>query len=541
MPSLGIPTSLHASLLARLDRLAPTREVAQIGAALGRQFSHELISAVATMPQERLTDGLEQLASAGLVFRRGTPPDAEYTFKHALVRDAAYETLLRSSRQQLHARIAAVLESKFPETASMTPEILAQHYTAAGVAQRAVPYWLKAGEAALQRSNLAEATNYLKKGLELIRDVGNEKVRAQLELTLQVTLAATLAGSKGFAMPEVEQAYIRARTLCDRIGGPPELFPVLYGLFVFHWVRGHLETARKNAEEMLRIAKQFDDSALVLIAHYSLGAVLWHIGENVLALSHLLQAHARYDEKAHAALTVAYGQDFGVWILVYLEFTQLSLGYPDKGFQTIQQALALARRLNYPLSVCNALMFSAMSSHLRRETATGRRFTEETRKMAYEHGFPQYIAITTGIEARREIGMDCGLPLAFTVQAEHQLARGQTRAALDSTDEALSWIERNGERAYESYVRSSRGDIFRALNAPERACTEYQAGIDIALRQQGKFWQLRAAAKLARLWRDQGKRDEARELLAPVYGWFTEGFDTLDLKEAKALLEELAA
>ena len=358
MPSLAIPTSLHASLLARLDRLAPTREVAQIGAALGRQFSHELISAVAAMPQERLTDALEQLASAELVFRRGTPPDAEYTFKHALVRDTAYETMLRNSRQRLHARIAAVFESKFPETAAATPEVLAQHYTAAKVAERAIPYWLKAGEAALQRSNLAEATSNLKKGLELIPNIADEKVRAQLELNLQVTLAVTLSGSKGFAMPEVEQAYVRARTLCDQIGGAPELLPVLYGLFVFHWVRGHLETARSNAEEMLRIAEEADDASLLLIAHYSLGGVLWHIGDNPAALSHLLQAHARYNEKAHAPHALAYGQDFGVWTLSYLEHAQLSLGYPEKGFRAIHQALALARRLNHPLSLCNALMFS---------------------------------------------------------------------------------------------------------------------------------------------------------------------------------------
>ena len=410
MPSLAIPTSLHASLLARLDRLAPTREVAQIGAALGRQFSHELISAVAAMPQERLTDALEQLASAELVFRRGTPPDAEYTFKHALVRDAAYETMLRSSRQRLHARIAAVFESKFPETAAATPEVLAQHYTAAGVAERAIPYWLKAGEAALQRSNLAEATSNLKKGLELIPNIADEKVRAQLELNLQVTLAVTLSGSKGFAMPEVEQAYVRARTLCDQIGGAPELLPVLYGMFVFHWVRGHLETARSNAEEMLRIAEEADDASLLLIAHYSLGGVLWHIGDNPAALSHLLQAYARYNEKAHAPHALAYGQDFGVWTLSYLEHAQLSLGYPEKGSQAIQQALALARRLNHPLSLCNALMFSGMSSHHRRELVAARRFREETRKIANEHGFRQYIAITTGIAARREIGMGAGLP-----------------------------------------------------------------------------------------------------------------------------------
>jgi predicted ATPase len=492
------------------------------------------------MPQERLGTALQQLASAELIFRRGTPPDAEYTFKHALVRDAAYSTLLRSSRQQPHARIAAVFENKFSETASTTPEVLAQHYTAAGAAERAVPYWLRAGELALKRSNLAEAAGNLKKGLELVPVIGDEKVRTPLELQLQVSLAVALSGSKGFAMPEVEQAYVRARALCDQIGGAPELFPVLYGLFLFHWVRGHLETARDNAKEMLRIAENANDPTLLLVAHYSLGGVLWHLGDNPAALSNLLEAYTRYDEKTHAVLMATYGQDFGVWILSYLEHAQLSLGYPEKGSQAIQRALPLARRLGHPLSLCNAVMFSGMSSHHRREAEAARRFREETRTIAKEHGFPQYIAITSGIGARREIGMYVGLPSAFNIQAEQQLAGGRVAAALESTNEALLWIEKNGERAHECHVRCCRGDIFYALSEPERACSEYHAGIAVARRQQGKFWELRASAKFARLLRDQGKRDEARELLAPIYGWFTEGFDTIDLKEAKASLDELA-
>ena len=542
---LAIPTTLHASLLARLDRLAPAREAAQIGAALGRSFSHELISAVAQMPLQKLDDALEQLVRAELIFRRGTSPDAEYTFKHALVRDAAYDTLLRSNRQQLHARIAAVMESKFPEVVTMTPEVLAQHYTAAGVAERAIPYWSKAGEAALRHSNLAEATSNLKKGLELIPNIADEKVRAQLELNLQVTLAATLSGSRGFAMPEVEQAYVRARTLCDQIGGAPELLPVLYGLFVFHWVRGHLETALRNAEEMLRIAEEADDASLLLIAHYSLGGVLWHIGESRTALDHLLQAHAQYDEKVHASLASAYGQDLGVWTLSYLEHAYLVLGYPDKGSRAIHEAVALARQLNHPLSLCNALIFNAMSSGHRHEGALASKFSEEARNLATKHGFPQYVAITTGgrqgIIARREIGMNVGLPLVLISIAEGLLAGGQARAALDSTDEALSWIEENGEHAHECNVHCCRGDIFRVLSEPDRAQDEYETAISVARQQEAKFWELRASVHLARLWRDQDKRDEARDLLAPVYGWFTEGFDTRDLKEAKILLDELVS
>ena len=260
------------------------------------------------MPQQQIDDALAQLVNAELIFERGTPPDAEYTFKHALVQDAAYSTLLRSSRQQLHARIAAVYESHFPETVRATPEVLAQHYTSAGIATQAIPSWLRAGQGALQRSSLKEAVSHLRQGLELLEAVADERVRTELELGLQATLALALSAAKGFAVPEVEQAYVRARLLCDQIGNAPQLFPVLYGLFLFHWVRGNLETARTSAEEMLNLATNSNDTALLLIAHSSLGGVLWHIGQNRLALVHLLEAHALYDEKLHAPLAATYGQ-----------------------------------------------------------------------------------------------------------------------------------------------------------------------------------------------------------------------------------------
>jgi len=395
MLPMSIPTSLHASLLARLDSLAPTREVVQIGAALGRSFSYELISAAAEMPKQKLDEALDKLATAELIFRRGLPPDAEYTFKHALVQDAAYSTLLRSKRQQLHARIAALLERKFPEVATSTPEVLARHYTDAGNAAQGVAYWLKAGEAALQRSTLAEAGVHLKNGLSLVKEIKDEKVRAGLELRLQVTLALALSGSKGLGAPEVEQAYLRARALCDQIGATPQLFPVLYGLFIFRWVRGEVQLAHSIAEEMLSIAIKADDTALLLIAHFSLGGVLYHIGDCRAALDHLQQARARYDEKKHAALAFAYGVDFGVWLLNYLGVTHLVLGFPDKGSQASQEASTLARRLNHPLSLSNALIFNAMCSIHRRDWTSARSFAEAAGKLAAEHGFLHYLAITT--------------------------------------------------------------------------------------------------------------------------------------------------
>jgi predicted ATPase len=559
---LPIPTSLHASLLARLDRLAPTREIAQIGAALGRTFSHELIAATAQMPHKQINDALGQLVEAQLIFQRGTVPHAEYTFKHALVQDAAYSTLLRSRRQQLHGRIATILQSKFPETVAATPEILAQHYTLAGSALQAVPYWLKAGQAALNRSTLAEAIGHLTKGLGLVQGIADETIRAELELGLQATLAVVLAGAKGFAVQEVEQAYDRARALCDKIGKTRQIFPVLYGQFLFHWVRANLQTARNGAEEMLRIAMETGDRALLLTAHFSLGGVLWHIGDNRSSFDHLAEAIARYDEKIDASLASEYGQDFGVWTLSYLEHSQLSLGYPERGSRAIADAVALARRLNHPMSLCNALQFSAMSSLNRRDPAQVLKFTEEELALATEQGFPQYVALASfnrgwalaqlgavdegielgrqGIEMWHMIGASVALPGILASYAESQLLGGKICAALETTDEALTLMDKSNERAWNSYLHSCRAQIFLAMGEPDRAQEELQVALSTARRQESRHQELLVATSLARLWGDQGKRSEAHDLLTPVYNFFTEGFDTPVLRDAKALLDQLA-
>jgi len=395
VPPLAIPTTLHASLLARLDRLAPIREVAQTAAALGRQFSHELISAVALMPQRKLDDALEQLASAELVFRRGAPPDAEYTFKHALVRDAAYDTLLRSSRQQLHARIAAVLEKQFPEIVATTPEVLAQHYTATGMALQAIPLWLKAGELALQRSALSEARSHLTKGLELLPGISDESARNGLELGLQATLALALSSARGYGAPEVEQVYRRARVLCDQIGNAPQLFPVLYGLFIFHWVRGHLDAAHDSAEEMRSIAELMGDPALLLIAHSALGGIEWHTGHTRVALGNLLKAWSQYDEKIHAKLAFTYGQDYGTWTLCYTEFAHLILGQFRKALDAGTTAISLARRIRHPFSLCATLAFRAPTMILRRDPIAALKMSDECIAIAGEQGFLHWLANAT--------------------------------------------------------------------------------------------------------------------------------------------------
>jgi class 3 adenylate cyclase/predicted ATPase len=562
--ALAIPTSLQASLLARLDRLAPTREIAQIGAALGRSFSHELISAVAQMPEQKLNDAITQLVEAELIYRRGTPPHAEYTFKHALVQDAAYDTLLRSRRQQLHSRIAAVLETHFPEAAAARPELVAHHYTLAGIAVEAIACWLKAGQAALQRFALIEAISHVEKGMELLPAIADNTQRANLELGLQTTLAIATIPVKGYAAAEVERAYDRARVLCDQLGDSVQLFPVLYGLFVFHWVRGNLTTAVDGANEMLRIAEQSGDSTLLLIAHSALGNVLWHVGDNRTSIKHLQQAYARYDERLHAPLAFTYGNDFGVSTLCYMEYAQTSLGLLDQSLRSGLGAVALARRLNHSLSRCFAMGVHAGVMVLRHSDPVEiLKLTDEYVSIAEDQGFPHWIAISMmqrgwaharrgsvnegvdegnqGIAAWCATGAHLSLPFGYQFIAETQLAAEQPEAALAATDEALRWINRNSEDQAEPVVRCCRGDALCKLGNGEGAQAEYEAAIRVARQQDGKFWQLRAATGLARLWRGQGKRAEAHDLLAPVYGWFTEGFDTPVLKEAKTLLDELAA
>jgi predicted ATPase len=362
-------------------------------------------------------------------------------------------------------------------------------------------------------------------------------------------------------MPEVERAYVRARALCDQIGNAPELFPVLYGLFLFHWVRGNLETARNRANEMLGIALKSGDPALLLIGHFSIGGALFHIGHFPAALDHLVAAQFHYDEQAHAQLASAYGQDFGVWTLSYLAQAQLFLGFVEKGLRANKEAVALARRLNHPLSLCNALHFHALCCAALRDPISVLRLTQEYLSIAREQGFPQYIALASqirgwalaqsgkteeGIELGKQgvvlwdaLGARVALSGILTQMAESQLVGGHAQIALQTTEEALAWIDKNTERVWESLLRCCRGKIFQALGSSERAHEEYETALNVARQQQSTFWELYVATSLAHLWRDQSKRAEAHDLLAPIYGWFTEGFDAPVLQDAKALLDEL--
>jgi predicted ATPase len=333
LPSLAIPTTLHDSLIARLDRLAAVKVVAQLGAALGRQFSYSLLQAVSPLDEMTLQHGLQQLADAELLYRRGVPPQATYLFKHALIQDAAYQSLLKSTRQQYHQRIAQVLEAQFPETAKTQPELLAHHYTEAGLWMQAIPFWQRAGQHAIERSANVEAISHLTKGLELLKGLPDTPDHAQQELILQTTLGVPLAATTGFAAPEVERVYARARELCRQVGETPQLFPVLAGLWWFYLVRGEMQTARELGEQLLALNQR---------AHDLLGIALFFVGELAAALVHLEQGFALYDPQKHRSHAFRATQDPGAACLTYAALVLWLLGYPDRALQRSQQAVTLA-------------------------------------------------------------------------------------------------------------------------------------------------------------------------------------------------------
>jgi predicted ATPase len=407
-----------------------------------------------------------------------------------------------------------------------------------------------------------EATRHLNNGLDLLPIVADEKTRVELEVGLQAMRGLTLATARGYAVPEVEECYSRARELCDQIGNVPHLFPVLYGLFIFHWCRGHLKSARTSAEEMRSIAASVGDSALLLVGHSALGNIDWHLGHNEAARENILTAMSWYDEKEHASLATTFGQEYGGWTLCYLEFSNISLGRLNEAAEVGARAISISRSLGHPFSLCAVLAMRAASMILLRDPIAALRLADECIKVAGEQGFPHWLAKATvyrgwalahlgdiaagteqieqGIALWRSVGSDIALGWHFACLAETQLLGSNPDAALRATNVALRWIEQNSEEQFAPLAHVRRGDAYCALEEFGSSQQEYEIAINLARQQEAKFWELRASAQLASLWYRQGRRVEARELLTPIHGWFTEGFDTVDLKKAKALLEALA-
>jgi tetratricopeptide (TPR) repeat protein len=561
LPSLAIPTSLNASLLARLDRLAPARDVAQIASALGRQFSHELISEVAAIPQQKLDDALAQLVSAELIFQRGTPPDAEYTFKHVLVQDAAYGTLLHTRRQQLHARIAATLEDHFPETVAVQPALLARHCAEAGLAEKAVSYWLKAGQHALARSASTEAIAQLQKGLRMLADLPDGSHRQQQELELQIALRSVLAVEKGRSAPEVGEAIARARELAEQIDRAEYLVPLLYGQWAFHSGRSEHKLALSLAEQIEKIGEARGDVAAQLRGRHVNGLTRCYLGEFTTARTLLDQCHGLGDP-AHRAIGGAVSHDHYAVMLVCLAVTLAYLGFIDQARSRMNEALSEARHLReaQAQTLAGVLLYATRLESITRSAGLQLR-AEELLALSTEHGFRYHLGwatvargrwltaigkaqdgltlLTQGLAAVGATGNVVGTPDALIGIAEAYTSLGQPVEGLNCLSEAGRIIDITDERLGEAELHRVRGDLLKATGDRGAAERSYRQALAAAERQGAKLFELRVATSLGRHWRDEGKRIQARDLLAPVYGWFTEGFDTPILEEAKALLDRL--
>ena len=571
LPPLAIPTTLHDSLMARLDRLAAVKGLAQLGATLGREFSYELLQAVSPWDEGPLHRGLHQLVEAEFVYQRGVPPQATYTFKHALIQDAAYQSLLRSTRQQYHQRIAQVLEARFPDTVETQPELLAQHYTAASLMTQALPYWQRAGQRALQRSAHLEAIGHLTKGLEVLAALPDTPARLQQELALQTTLGLALVATKGFASPEVLHVYTRARALCQQAGETPQVFQVLRGLWYFYLIRSELRTALELGEHLLTLAQQVGDPVLGVEAHYALGLTFNYLGKFADAQTHLAQGIALYNPLQHQTHAVRYGQDPGVGCRAYGAANLWWLGYPEQALQWSHEALRLARELAHPFSLGFALFLTSWVPQFRREGLLTHERAEAAMALAAEHGFAVFGAggtifrgwalaarsiergpgqepreegiaqIQQGMAAWRATGAEALRPYYLALLAEASGKSGQVEEGLHLLAEARAVAKDTGECRWDAELHRLIGVLrlarLRADHAEAESC--FHQALATARQQQAKSLELRAAMSLSRLWQQQGKQAEARELLAPVYGWFTEGFDTADLQEAKTLLHEL--
>ena len=561
-PLVAIPASLNASLLERLDRLAPVREVAQIAAALGRQFSHELISAVAAIPRQQLDDALEQLVKAEMIFRRGSPPDAEYIFKHALVQDAAYGTLLRSRRQLLHARITAALEGQFPEIVEMQPELLARHCTEAGLADKALGHWLKAAQQSSARWALTEAVAQLRKGLEILSVLPDDAARLERELDLQITLGQVFIVAKGYAAPEPAEAYARARQLCERLNRPRQLIAVLDGQMSLAMFRGDVESCRRIGEEQLRLGEARQDPVWIVLGCVDRGVPCLMLGEFMAARQHFERGLGLYDPDERAVYAALAAEDPQVILLTGLSWSLFHLGHLEQARLRVDAAQAEARRLAHPItlgwaSYCMMTMQLAVGAY-----DVGLEESENLLGLVEKYGLSQFwpaasmargrclVAhgqhragielLESGVAVYRASGARSMLPAYLAWLAEALLDAGQPKQGLERIAESADEVEATGERTTESWMHCVHGKLLLAVNDTKAADESFRQALAIARRQNARLWELFAATNLARLWRDQGNEGEARELLAPVYDWFTDGFDTPVLRDAKALLEQFA-
>ena len=560
LPELAIPATLHASLIARLDRLGPlAKEVGQIGAVLGREFGYDLVEQVAQRPAVELKVGLDRLAEAGLLFCRGVAPQSSYLFKHALVQDAAYGTLLRARRQELHARVATALEQHFPDFVERRPELLAHHLTAAGDTERAINQWLKAGQYAAARLAHLEALRHFERGLATLAALPESRARDEREIELQLARGLSLFTAKGFEAPEAAQAYTRARELAEQQEDASQLFVAVYGLWQANIGSGTIVGAHTLSNRLLQLTLDAADDGFRLQAHHTAWTTCLFAGEPGAALKHCETGRRLYDPDRHRTHRRLYGgHDPGVCAGYMSAQVHWVLGYPDKALAIGSEALALAEHVAHPLSLEFVLVFNAMLHVDRGEPELALQLVDLAEALVAEqrlgfvmeprflrgaalsaHGaFDELVACLRDALAGR-LGAMTFRPYGFARLAEALISQGQHGAVIAAVREGMEVQEETGALRWGAEFHRLEGIALIGLNRLEEGQIALEEALRVARQQQAKAYELRAATSLARLWGERGRRAEAQDLLAPVYAWFTEGFDTANLKEAKALLDEL--
>jgi class 3 adenylate cyclase/predicted ATPase len=558
LPTMAIPSTLQDSLMARLDHLAPVKELAQVAACIGREFDHELLAAVSSLQGAALDEGLAKLVQSGLISRRGLPPHATYVFKHALIQDAAYATLLRSRLAEIHGRIATALEARFSELLTRQPELLARHLTEAGLTERAADWWLRAGQLASARSASREAIGHLTKSLAMNEKLPPTEERLRRELEVQIALTAPLFATKGFAAPEASGVCARAQQLARQLGRRDHLATALQNLCYVAQVRGDLRHMRELSAEILTLVEQGDDPVLQADAYQGSARALFHLGKHASARDHLKTARSKIEFVSDPARAFTHGANLRVFECAYAAHVDWHLGYPDRALGISQEAIRIARRLDHPLSLAIALDYAAMLHQFRREPSEVRDHAKAAVAICTEHEFAYYRAwatillgwataeqgdleqgitgILSGVQDLRDTGASLRLPYYLCLLAGLYHQAGRRSDAFNTISAAMDIVERNDEHWVDANLHILRSSLL-AAERPEEAADNCRRAVEIAEAQDARSLVLRAATQLVRLSAAPESRARAHSQLVGVYGWFTEGFDTPDLREARTLLD----
>lgn len=564
LSNLAIPATLHDSLMARLDRFSTLREVAQLGAVIGREFAYGMLQSLSNLDEHDLTDGLAQLVADELLYQRGRPPRSRYIFKHALIQDAAYQSLLRRNRQQYHQQVAALLVERFPEVVSTQPELVGHHFFQAGCHEEAMDFFEKAGREAVARSAYVEAVTHLERALECLRQLPESRENLDRELDLEMELGPAIVVARGFGHPDLGQAYARAFELCRRLEDDRHLPIVLRGRQVFHAITGELKEAREFATQLLELAEQHDDPALIVGACHALGQTAFFLGNLIEARELTERGVGMFDAKQHRLPNWPGGQP-GEQCYLYGAFALYILGYSDQALKFGAQALELANELENPANLLNTLAFLTNLHVMQQDVELGLQRADETVRLGVEQSNPTFLGqglalhgwlrvardgaedgaaeIDRGVAMFRSAGAGraAWTPHLLALQAESYARLGRFDDGLAVIHESIDVAEQIGMGAWLAESHRVHGDLLLQANPDDIASAEraYTRALEIARGQQAKSWELRAALHLAQSWQSRGKRQDARDLLAPVHSWFTEGFDCADLRAAERLIGEL--